>query len=1119
MREYDSIIQNQLCQGIVEPVDNTASTENMWTTETARQIHYLPHHAIVRQQKETTKIRVVYDASARCGGPSLNDCLHTGPKFHQKIFNILLRFRAHRIAVTADIEKAFLMIEMAVKDRDALRFLWVRDLAEEPPQLVELRFSRVVFGVSSSPFLLNATIRHHLEQTDADPGIVSKLMKAFYVDDLVTGASNENEAHVLYLTARDILKKGGFHLRKFHSNSPLLQMTINKPEIPPEQPTSDTLEPSEANESYASATLGSVKNVSGGTSVLGVQWDTFSDELVMSVEDIASLAVNLDPTKRSTVSLVGRFYDPIGLLSPVVICFKIFLQELCKSQVGWDDPLTGDLLTRWHHLARSLTHGRLTIRIPRCYTTTTTQESTNRYKLYGFCDASLKAYAAVIYLLSESDSGPRVDFVASKTRVAPLKPQTIPRLELLAALLLSRLMSSVTEALQEELHISQRCCYTDSTVALYWIVGLDRCWKPFVQNRVSEIRELLPPEDWSHCSGRDNPADLPSRGLTLQELSTSRLWINGPAWLMSDSDKPPNPPMPDECLAEIRVRDKTELTHGLLAIEEHPAIERIIECERFSSLSRLLSVTTKVLKFCYTLLFKQRPSRTPVSDLVEESEVMWMRSCQRLLPNKKSFVQWRVQFGLFQGEDKVWRCGGRLQNSNLPFSTKHPVILDKDHHLTLLYIRRAHERVKHSGVKATLTELRSKFWIVKGRSVVRQVLRQCFVCRRHEGRPLQGPPPPPLPSFRVQEAHPFTHSGVDFAGPLYVKDTQDSSKVWICLFTCCVVRAIHLELVPDMTTPSFLRCFKRFVARRGLPSKIVSDNGKTFVAADKEIRAIINHPDVQEYLTGLRVKWVFNLPRAPWWGGVFERLIKSVKRCLRKTLGQAKLSYDELSTALTEVEAVINSRPLSYVCSDDIEQPLTPSHLLVGRRIMDFPDHLCEEPEDYEMTPDVLTKRARHLENTLTHFWNRWRKEYLTELRESHRYHKGKASVVSVEVGDVVLIHDSDQPRSFWRMGRVERLIVGQDGKVRGAALRVANNGKCSTLHRALQQLYPLEVAAPGNTLQERNPSMSADHQDDPVTTEPEKTVVPRAQTRPTRNAAKKSKENWRALIEQSTEL
>ena len=255
--------------------------------------HYLPHHAVIRRDKETTKIRVVYDASARSDGPSLNDCLHAGPKFDQKILNILLRFRVHRVAVTADIEKAFLMVGIAKKDRDVLRFLWFDDVFSDQPNLVQLRFTRVVFGVSSSPFLLNATIRYHLEQyREIQPMLVEKLSKAAYVDDIVTGADNEEEAHQLFTKSKELLKEGGFNLRKFCSNSTLLQMKVEGQEL------LDESIPTCTDETYASSTVGSGQSVrTGERKVLGVRWDLATDQLVMSLEDVAAAASDLEPTE------------------------------------------------------------------------------------------------------------------------------------------------------------------------------------------------------------------------------------------------------------------------------------------------------------------------------------------------------------------------------------------------------------------------------------------------------------------------------------------------------------------------------------------------------------------------------------------------------------------------------------------------------------------------------------------------------------------------------------------------------------------------------------------------------------------------------------------------------
>ena len=306
-----------------------------------------------------------------------------------------------------------------------------------------------------------------------------------------------------------------------------------------------------------------------------------------------------------------------------------------------------------------------------------------------------------------------------------------------------------------------------------------------------------------------------------------------------------------------------------------------------------------------------------------------------------------------------------------------------------------------------------------------------------------------------------------------------TQKVWISLFTCYVTRAVHLDVVPDQSTQSFIRCLKRFSARRGLPAKFISDNGKTFKAAAKYLKTIFRDEKVQEYLTSLKTDWIFNVERAPWWGGAFERMVKSTKRCLRKLIGKAQFSYDELVTALAEIEFVINSRPLTYVSADDVEEPLTPSHLLVGRRILDLPDHLSHldnlADEDFSLDSSHLTRRMKHLSNTLNHFWNRWRSEYLNELREAHSYTSKRltrSQPSSVSIGDVVIVHDEHLPRGLWKLGKIISVMKGRDGLIRGATVQMAaSNGRKAVLNRPIQLLYPLEVQAPEPVSKENAPA------------------------------------------------
>ena len=968
MHEYDAIIRSQLQQAIVEEV-------NPHNKGRSGRVHYLPHHAMVRKDRETTKLRIVYDASAKATGCSLNECLLKGPKFDQKIFDILLRFRTYKVAVTADIEKAFLMVSIADEDRDVLRFLWVNNVDNDSPQLRILRFRRVVFGVSSSPFLLNATLQHHLDLYAAShPEVVERLLESLYVDDVVSGAQDEDQAETFYLKSKQILREGGFNLRKFVTNSKSLQQRIDDcegvttHEIPPH--TVSHLE-----ESYTKSMLGTTQpNQPGEQKVLGVRWDVAKDQFCFGFTDIAHCAAESEPTKRNLISIVGRFYDPIGFLAPIVIKFKILLQELSERKIDWDKPLSGDLLRKWETLITDL-QSNPPMSLPRCIWAEVPTEDVS-CRLYGFCDASKHAYAAIVYLVIQTPDERIVRFISSKTRVAPLKSQTIPRLELLSALILARLLKNVTTSLESGLKLGPPICYADSKVAFFWILKTKRVWKQFVQRRVTEIRELLPDNCWHHCPGIDNPADLPSRGLSPIELACSELWAKGPRWLGSPTanESVQDMTMPEDCATELRMADRPATVSLLVA-----DVKLDIDCQQYSSLQKLLRVTARVLMFVNNLKGKLQIKHnattkvTPVSEveLLTQAEMLWIKIAQRQLA-KNGYLQ--KQFDLFLDDDGIWRCGGRLSNADIPYQTRHPILLPRDHYLTTLIVRRAHQRVLHNGVKDTLSEVRSRYWIVKGRAFVKKTIHHCIICRKLEGKPFLGPSPPPLPSFRLTEDPPFTYTGVDFAGPLHIKKLHGAGghKVWICLYTCCVVRAVHLDIVPNMTTTTFIHSLKHFSSRRGLPKRFVSDNGQTFKAAAKVVRTIVHHRDVQH---------------------------------------------------------------------------------------------------DFEVTSKHLTRRFVYLNRVLNDFWRRWRTEYLLELREAHRHGFKTNNVTPVGVGDVVLVHDDNSPRGFWKIALVRSLIVGRAGRVRGAVLKVGSaDSRESLLQRPLQRLYPLEIGSAPNNSEVSNP-------------------------------------------------
>ena len=1073
LAEYDAVIQEQLKLGIIERVDPTKTTE-------AGRVHYLPHHAVVRKEAETTKLRVVFDASAKANpeSPSLNECLHAGPALAPVIFDILLRFRERKIALVGDIEKAFLNIGVQETDRDVLRFLWVDSVTEEDPALVAYRFARVVFGVNASPFLLNATLRHHIKKYDSDPTFVRNLLHSFYVDDLVSGDSDLPKAFELYQKSKACLREGGFNLRKWRSNSHELVTMIH------EEPTESRSEPHcnangivEDTESYAKTSIGQTHEPDTKTEhkVLGLSWNCASDDIIFKLGAMYEYAKDLPLTKRNLLKIVSKFYDPLGILSPIVLQMKALFQEVCVEGSDWNELLQEKFQKTWR---------RWLLELQECHEITIyrslykeIEEEVVSYHLHGFGDASKTAYCTVVYLVLQTSSGQYSRLLESKTRVAPLKRQTIPRLELLSGLILARLLSTVREALGSQVLINTVHLWLDSSAAVYWIKG-DREWKQFVQNRVNEILSLTDKEMWNHCAGTENPADLGSRGESACKLKTNDLWWKGPPWLSkpetlwSRNQDSSNEEPPQECFEELKKSTTSDQTDevAFLTISDEIDLCAVVKLADFSSCERLFRITALVLRFIQNLKIKigmseAEPIHEPevTEGELKRAEAQWIRSVQKGMKLEANYPQLVREFGLFEDDVGIVRCKGRIGNAELPHETRFPALLPKDSYLSTLLIRRSHARVHHTKVSTTLAEIRTQYWIVKGRQAVKKIISRCTVCRRFEGNRYRTPPPADLPAFRLSHQPAFSHVGVDFAGPLYVKshNTSAMEKVYIALFTCCSSRAIHMELVRDLSTGTFIRCLRRFSSRRGVPECVVSDNAKTFKKTSKILKRIFTHPSVKRFCGSRRIAWKFNMDRAPWWGGFFERMVQSAKRCLRKTLGSARLDHDELHTVVVEVEATINSRPLTYVSSDELEEPLTPSHLICGRRLHSLPD-ARPESDLYStgVSADELSRRGKHILLVLDHFWKRWRKEYVAELRNQHRVRVQRDNHTSIAVGDIVVVHEDNQPRGQWRLGRIDNLIPSADDKVRAAVVRVVTkSGRPVLMKRPVQRLFPLEVS------------------------------------------------------------
>ena len=437
LTEYNRIIEEQSSKGIISEVDSNSEIK-------VGRLHYLPHHPVIREDKQTTKVRIVYDASAKSTGPSLNECLYAGPPLLSDISDVLMRFRYHRIALSADIEKAFLMVGVAEPDRDILRFLWVDDPTSEVPRIVLKRFNRVVFGVTSSPFLLNGTIRHHVTSYESeDPQFVNEFLNSLYVGDFNGGKNNDSEVFELYSKARSRMRDGGFNLRKWISNSQKLTQWIDHEEG---VPATEAATVTEEDQTYVTTHLGMKGKTSEERKVLGLNWDITRDAFILRFDWLVNFAIDLPLTKRSVLRVVAKLYDPLGFISPLFITVKILFQDLCKLKTDWDEPLCDELNFKYTSWLSDLMKVQ-SISIDRCYFHNVGDEVTS-LQIHGFGDSSEVAYAATVYLGIETIKGISTQLIMSKTRVAPLTKPTIPRLELLAALMLSRLVQRIRKALQ-----------------------------------------------------------------------------------------------------------------------------------------------------------------------------------------------------------------------------------------------------------------------------------------------------------------------------------------------------------------------------------------------------------------------------------------------------------------------------------------------------------------------------------------------------------------------------------------------------------------------------------------------------------------------------------------------
>ncbi|XP_075150742.1 uncharacterized protein LOC142224843 [Haematobia irritans] len=1021
--QYDRVLLEYADLGHMTMIDeNKVNSSNT--------VYYLPHHAVFKPDSATTKLRVVFNASSvTSNGVSLNNVLYTGPVLQANLIVLILRWRLFRFVFNADIEKMYRQI-LIHPDQASYQRIVFRLAPDDIIQDFEL--NTVTFGVNCAPYLAIRTLLRLADDVEGEFPTAAEIIRSqMYVDDILAGAHSLDDA----MTSRDelmeVLGSAGFNLRKWTSNVQGLLL-----DLPPEYLLdNDFLNIS--NESTAKT--------------LGLRWnagkDVFFFKLVLA-------PTRSSVTKRAVLSEIAKLFDPAGWLAPKIIVAKIIMQQIWKDKTDWDECLKPMTLNRWFAFLDDYSEIER-IEIPRWVGFSPDHE----VQLHAFCDASEKAYAASLYVRIKNAPGDYVThLLAARTKVAPIKVESLPRLELCGATLLA----DMVETIRSELSLPEieTFYWTDSTIVLSWLQKPPCHWPTFVANRVANISTKIGTSNWHHVLSHDNPADIASRGSSARDLLTNNLWWKGPAWLCRPRSEWPK--------STFRIMTNLETKPIQVNLNQLSPPEDILAS--FSDLSRALRVLSYVFRFFHRIHPKFKSTQTHSSFNLEQGEINFVKGRLVVLCQRRHFPEYvalennaqlsrkspLLNFNPFIDSDGFMRMNGRLARSpTLTYDERFPKILPYDARFTRLYLEYIHKNTVHGENALMLRLMRLEFWVPRLKNLVRTIIHNCRACvlfRKKTVDQIMAA----LPPERTTLSRPFTCTGVDFAGPFDIKTYIGRgcriTKGYVLVFVCFATKAIHLEATNDMSTDCFIAAFTRFFSRRGCPSKVFSDNGTSFVGASNvlgrdQARFLA---EVKQNLISLNafqlLEWKFIPPGAPHMGGLWEAGVKSFKTHLKKVSHAQKFTFEEFSTMLARIEACLNSRPLSPMSDNPNDlAPLTPGHFLIGSALLSPP-----EP-DTAIESLSYVNRWQKLKVLSHSFAKRWKEEYLVEL---HKRNKWKFPQRDFAVGDLVVIRKDNLPPPEWKVGRIEKIYLGPDNKVRVVDIRVGN----CTITRPVVKLVLLPV-------------------------------------------------------------
>ncbi|XP_055913226.1 uncharacterized protein LOC129946883 [Eupeodes corollae] len=978
---------------------------------------FLPHHCVVKPSSSTTKMRVVFDGSAKTTtGVSLNDTLLTGPVIQEDLFSIAVRFRFFAFVFTADISKMYRQIVLHPDDRCFHLILWREN---ESDKVKTFQLNTVTYGTASASYLATKTLQQlSLDEGKNFPNAARAVKMDFYVDDLLTGAATLEEALKLKSELIELLARGGFILRKWCSNDNRILEAVDEVDRESLFRIAD---------SHAIKTL-------------GTYWDPTSDKLLYDCPENHN---NNSITKRIVLSEIAKLFDPLGLINPIIVLAKVFMQQLWQHGFDWDESLPMEYHSRWLRFREELENvGKFQFDRRAFY-------GSENIQLHAFADSSEYAYGTCLYIRSSKENGEiSVNLLCSKSRVAPVKKVSIPRLELCAAVLMVHLTEKILNIFKGK--FSKVFYWTDSTIVLSWISEASSNFETFVANRVAIIQNLTTVDQWNHVRSKMNPADIISR----------------------DADK--WPVLAENCQHSIDESVLERKTQKIILFGSK--VEPVWETIKFhNNYLKTLRVVAYLFRYKNNCLAVKREYLQPMYGEITPKELQTSLKCIlrtiqqeqfsseiELIRNKKPIPGRSHLASLrpFIDGDNLLRVGGRISNADLDYDARFPILIPKDHVFTKAIVTYYHNKYLHVGPQTLLSIIREKFWPIHGKIICKRVCRRCIRCFRAQPVPeihIMGD----LPRSRVQQCRPFLIVGVDLCGPFNIHFRRRGTspiKGYVAVFVCFSTRAVHLEVVDDLSTVAFLAALKRFIGRRGYPSTIYSDNATNFIGARNELSSVYKmllSPNVQNEVIRTcaadNITWKTIPPRSPHFGGLWEAAVKSAKFHMKRILQDASLTFQELNTIIIQIESVLNSRPITPISDNPSDlYALTPGHFIIGCPLTCLP-----EPDVLEVKSINSLSRYQLLQWYFQMFWKRWSTEYLQNLQLRTKW-KQSQSQNNLRIGDVVLIVEENSPPLKWKLGKIIEVQPGKDDIVRKATVKTSTG----IIERASMKLrrLPIEI-------------------------------------------------------------